>query len=251
MSKTSRLMSSMKRATPKVVPISTEMIMPNNSGDHVRSIKRDSPTNDWDLANKGYVDFEVSNVFNQSGTYSGNFTFTGTISYQGNASYTNPVEYNDNLTFSGSGSGLPFGSIYAHGNATTTTLALQDTFYQVTIFDTNGDSNVSTPDHTNDHITIDQTGQYLITCSMAVKSGAPNAYDFHIKTNNGTNDFLNLTTHRTTSNANALGCATIMGIADLTANDTLELWVQRTDGGAVSKSITIQAVCLSIVNIGG
>ena len=33
-----------------------EMILPNNSGDHRKSIKRDAPTKDQDLVNKEYVD---------------------------------------------------------------------------------------------------------------------------------------------------------------------------------------------------
>jgi|TARA_R100000501_G_C2607422_1_gene102793 hypothetical protein len=33
-----------------------EFILPNNSGDHQRSIKRNTPINDIDIANKKYVD---------------------------------------------------------------------------------------------------------------------------------------------------------------------------------------------------
>ena len=46
--------------TPKVAPIAAEMILPNTSGDHVRSIKRATPVGDKDLVNKEYVDDSVA-----------------------------------------------------------------------------------------------------------------------------------------------------------------------------------------------
>lgn len=37
-------------------PVSNSFEIPNKSGDHYRSIKRDAPVNDYDLVNKSYVD---------------------------------------------------------------------------------------------------------------------------------------------------------------------------------------------------
>ncbi len=61
MSKESRLIKSI---TPKLTPIGSELILPNTSGDHVRSIKRAAPVGDKDLVNKEYVDskFPVTHV---------------------------------------------------------------------------------------------------------------------------------------------------------------------------------------------
>jgi len=39
--------------------IASGMILPNNSGDHTKGIKRDVPINDYDLVNKKYVDDEI------------------------------------------------------------------------------------------------------------------------------------------------------------------------------------------------
>lgn len=49
-------------------------VLPNNSGDHVRSIKREAPINNYDLVNKEYVD---DNFINTSGD-----TMTGTLRMQ-------------------------------------------------------------------------------------------------------------------------------------------------------------------------
>ncbi len=53
MSKESRLIG---QITPKLTPIGNEMIIPNHSGDHVRSTKRALPVDEKDLVNKEYVD---------------------------------------------------------------------------------------------------------------------------------------------------------------------------------------------------
>ena len=61
---------------PKV-PIASGMFLPNTSGDHVRSIKRQVPVLDEDLANKKYVDDSVVTPagsqgwiqYNQSGAF--------------------------------------------------------------------------------------------------------------------------------------------------------------------------------------
>ena len=42
--------------------IASGMILPNNSGDHSKGIKRDVPINDYDLSNKKYVDDEISGI---------------------------------------------------------------------------------------------------------------------------------------------------------------------------------------------
>jgi hypothetical protein len=39
--------------------------------------------------------------------------------------------------------------------------------------------------------------------------------------------------------------------AALSANDTIEAWVQRTDGGAVAKTFTTDHIVLNVKQIGG
>ena len=38
-------------------------VLPNNSGDHMRSIKRDAPVNDFDIVNKAYVDLILTTIY--------------------------------------------------------------------------------------------------------------------------------------------------------------------------------------------
>lgn len=52
-SKTARALSSVRQSRPI---ITNDIILPNNSGEHQRSIKRNTPTGDKDLVNKEYVD---------------------------------------------------------------------------------------------------------------------------------------------------------------------------------------------------
>ncbi len=155
------------------------------------------------------------------------------------------------LIFLVSGGGLSSAQIYEEDGVSTLDLALQDTFYQVEAFSVNGESINCTPDFNESHITILQSGKYLVLCSAAISSAQKNEYDFHIQKNNGTTDFESISMHRTTSVANAVGQMSAAGILDLTATDTVELWVKRLDGGAVSKTITIETCSITVVNIGG
>lgn len=166
---------------------------------------------------------------------------------------TNYVEFGStgDINFVG-GSGLQFGEIYYHGSGVDTVLALQDTWYQVLSFATNGLSNGSvTPDHTNDHITVGKAGKYRILFGLSARSAAANTYQFMIKTNNGTADKTNIMIHIVTSVAGQIEARSNSGFADLGANDTVELWVQRTDGGAVSKTITLEHVNMHVTQKGG
>jgi len=145
---------------------------------------------------------------------------------------------------------LPYGEIYINDNTTATTLAAQDTWYQVTTFGYNGHSHRATPDHTNDHITILTDGKYMVNVSFSCQSAQSNAYYFEVYKNNGATGHSNLENERQTGVANKPGSVSISGIADFTAGDTIELWVKRTDGGAVSKSITLTHGSLSLFRIG-
>lgn len=148
------------------------------------------------------------------------------------------------------GGGLTFGEIYVKDNATTTTLN-SAAKVQITIFDTDGESNNSTPDHTNDHITITKAGKYLITVSLSVENGAGAAHkiDASIWKNNGATEFNNIHSHRDLSAGTDLGALALSGIVDLSVNDTIEVWLD-TDRGSDSV-VTVEDITLSLVQIGG
>jgi hypothetical protein len=162
------------------------------------------------------------------------------------------VESDGDVNFTG-GAGLQFGEIwYMNVTGFDTDLAAQDTWYQLLGFDTNGVSNGSvTPDHTNDHITVGKTGKYKIEFHVSSRSAAANIYHFMVRANNGSTDINNIMAHRVTSVAGRIEAASSGGYASLSANDTVELWVQRKDGGAVTKTITTEHVTLSLKQVAG
>lgn len=183
---------------------------------------------------------------------SGDVTLTGTFT-SGDGGTTNYVQIeNDGDVNFVAGAGLQFGEIYHHGSGTDLALAAQDTWYQFVAFDTNGESNGSvTPDHTNDHITAGKAGRYLVSYSASLRSAASNQYEISVFYNNGGTEAINSHTHRHTTVANKLGVVANTCIIDLPASATVELWVQRLDGGAVSKTITTEHITLNVTQIGG
>jgi hypothetical protein len=169
----------------------------------------------------------------------------------GTTNYTE-VGATGDMTFVGS-SGLNFAQIYEEDGSSTLVLAAQDTFYQIISFSANGESNIMVPDHTNDHITVTNTGKYLATIdiSFSQTTVASIEYDFHIQKNNGATDFPQISAHRDTSGSSVIGNCGSTGIISLTAGDTVELWVERLTGGATSRTITLPQVSMNLIQIGG
>jgi len=161
------------------------------------------------------------------------------------------IEADGDVNFVGGG-GLQFGEIYYHGAGFGTALAAQDTDYQILGFDTDGETNGNvTPAHASDHITVGVEGRYRVTLSVSSRSAASNNYEFHVAKNNNDTTLVNASIHRTTSVANRLGHGATSAIIDCAAADTIEVWVRRTDGGAVEKTITIESITLNVEQIGG
>lgn len=169
----------------------------------------------------------------------------------GGATHFTEFSADGDLIFNGSNSGLQCAQIYEEDGSSTLDLAAQDTYYQITAFSVNGQSNGAVPDHTNNHITIIKTGKYLIMASMGVSSAQKNEYDFHVQKNNGATDFTAISIHRTTSVANAVGAGSASGILSLTANDTIEFWVKRLDGAGVLKTIKIVNASITLIQTAG
>jgi len=170
----------------------------------------------------------------------------------GDATNRTEFESTGDVNFVG-GAGLQFGQIYEEDGVSTLTLAAQDIFYQVISFTANGESNGTTPDHTNDHITVSKSGKYLVFLDVSFSQiGAVSIeYDFHVQKNNGATDFSSVSAHRDTSGNSVVGATNGTGIIDLTAGDTVEVWVERLSGGAVSKTITIPQISLVLTQIVG
>ena len=121
--------------------------------------------------------------------------------------YKTHCQMTGDLFFTEESSGLQFAQIYDEDGASTLALAAQDTFYQMTAFSVDGQSNGATPDHTNDHITVTKAGKYLATINISFSqtTAVSIEYDFHIKTNNGTVDFPCVSAHRDTAGSSVVG----------------------------------------------
>jgi len=150
--------------------------------------------------------------------------------------------------WTGEATGLSFGGISVYNNGTADTVATA-TWTQLTRFDTNDPSNNTTPDNTNDHITITKAGKYLVTMSCAF-SGDPNVtWTGGVWKNNGGTQITNLQAHRKLGAGGDVGSVSAIGIADFALNDTIEIWFEHNEG--VNKNITVVDCTLSIVQTGG
>jgi hypothetical protein len=145
--------------------------------------------------------------------------------------------------------GLRFGEIWVEGNAVATSIALANTWYQITSFDTNGAANDTVPDHTNDHITINHTGLYHVVAStcMVSQGASPYTVDVAVHKNNGATKYDNLHFSRALSGAGGdVGSGSISGLAIFEENDTVELWIQNTTN---TNNVIIQDCNLTIVEL--
>ena len=149
----------------------------------------------------------------------------------GTTNYTE-IEGDGAIVFHGE-AGLAFGEIYVVNNAVETAIAVATTLVQYTLFGVDGQSNNCTPDHTNDHITIDKAGRYEIILSCTVESaggGGADTVNLQVQINNGATPLTNLHAHRKLAGGGGdIGSMSISGFADLAATDTVELWVANED----------------------
>lgn len=159
----------------------------------------------------------------------------------------------DDLVFN-TNAGLCFGEIY--GADTSTTLTITGTGkankVQITSFAVDGQSNNMTPDHTNDHITVDVAGKYLCTVSIHMLStggGGADNYGYSVYKNNGATEFANLHGQRDlTGGGGDEGSISLSGILDLAATDTVEVWIWNNTN---TDDVIVDDINLSLVQIGG
>lgn len=122
-----------------------------------------------------------------------------------------------------------YGAISVEDNTTqTVTSTTPGTFVQVTVFDTNEPSNGATPDHTQDHVTVPQTGDYFICVPMTLDSvaGAGSKAEARVAINNGATFLSGIHSDRNLGGGGgASGALSMSGPATLTAGDTVEVWI--------------------------
>lgn len=146
----------------------------------------------------------------------------------------------------------PMGEISVEGNATETTITSSSTDFtnkvQITVFDTNGISNPGvTPDHTNDHITVESgsDGNYEIAASVSFSGGANDIYSLAVFINNGATQIGERVTRKLGTGGD-VGVAAWTTIAALSGNDTVELWIQNE---SATDNVTIEDAMLCVVMV--
>jgi hypothetical protein len=144
---------------------------------------------------------------------------------------------------------LEFGEVSILNNTSTTVLAAA-TPAQFLFFDTNGPSNGATPDHTNDHITVNKAGTYLVTCSVTTETtvGGGITLDLAVMKNNGATQVGAVHAHRDMAGGGGdVGSISMSGLAVLSSGDTIELWVENETNG---NDIILEDATLSIAMVG-
>jgi hypothetical protein len=146
--------------------------------------------------------------------------------------------------------GTAFGEISAVSNSTETAISVAGTAVQVTIFDANGESNFTTPDHTNDHITIIQSGIYFISVSATVNSvsGSASRFEMTVQKNNGASTTGAIHCDRNLAGGSGeSGVISMTGAASLVANDTIEVWIENETNTA---NYVVENISLFLMRIG-
>jgi hypothetical protein len=161
------------------------------------------------------------------------------------------VEKDGDMNFAGGG-GMFYGAIMSHAIDYRQECTVQNQWYQVVAFDTNCNSNGDvTPDHTNDHVTLGSDGDYLTAITVACHSpaGRIGDFEFSVFVNNGGTQHDAATIHQTTSVQDRIFHGAATCVLDLTAADTVELWVRCTD--AANTTADIDHVNLVVTKVGG
>ena len=166
---------------------------------------------------------------------------------------TGAVKVVGDMFFEGSGTGMPHGDIFGYEVGATITITGTGAAnkVQVTSFAEDGESNMMTPSHANDHITVLKTGIYLVTASVSISSLGGTSYemDFACWINNGATELRNIHAHRRLSGGGSdTGSKSLSGTTALTAGDTLELWCYNATN---TNDVVIESLTLSAVMVGG
>ncbi len=142
---------------------------------------------------------------------------------------------------------------HAHGEISVVENSSSDsvddaTWTQVTRFNTNGLSRTMTPDHTEDHIVVSEAGIYHIMISCAFSGDASVDWSFKVFCDNGTIAKDNVHTNRKLGGGGDIGSMSLNGLVQLTAGNTVELWMKHSAG--VSKALVIEDCTMTLIRIG-
>ena len=137
-----------------------------------------------------------------------------------------------------------YGDIYLTGGSTAQT-SIGTSYVKISGFAANGLSDETTPDHTNDRVTVTGAGVYLVNTSISF-SGTGNAvitFSVHVGQAEPTQK---ISIVRKIGAGGDVGNANAVGILSLSASDQVELFV-KSDGA--SDSITPAEAHLTVTRI--
>lgn len=135
-----------------------------------------------------------------------------------------------------------FGELHIHDNTTAQSIASGTTYTKMTAWNDNGLSSNTTPDVSNDKITITKTGIYEVTASISGYSGTANTtFKFSFFLNGVEQDQAH--SERKYTVANDIGSTIVHGFIDVTtANWDLDMRCRHDGGGAVNFTMTYGAM---------
>lgn len=139
-----------------------------------------------------------------------------------------------------------YGGIYSDSSAIAIS-SIGTTAQKLAAFDTNMPSNGTTPDHTNDQITLSRAGTYLINfqCSFeTTAAGDAGEYQYHIRVNAVESGF---GAHRDMTGSSDIGSVSLVAIVTVSANDIVTVYVESDDGGGTDDIIIRSAQLTAIL----
>lgn len=142
-----------------------------------------------------------------------------------------------------------YAAIEVESNSTETAVAVKETLYQVTVFDTNGLSNGAQPDHTEDHIRIVKEAVYEVEVSATINSvaGAASKMEMKVMKNNGASSIIPHMDMDLGGGGSESSPISLHGFAKLDKGDTVELWVENEDN---TQNYVVEDISLTVKQIG-
>ena len=140
-----------------------------------------------------------------------------------------------------------FGGISVKGQAVATTIVSDSVYYQFLFFDRNSPSRGTTPDHTNDHITIEVPGTYCVLLNASAIASNGDEVHIEVKINNGSSTLEDIHARSTGRGAGVKTNLGAHGFPALAVGDTVELWIENETS---TDDITVEDASLSVLRVG-
>jgi hypothetical protein len=109
-----------------------------------------------------------------------------------------------------------YGQIYVQSGSATQSSLTADTFTKITQFDTNGESQSSSPDHTNDDIDLNRKGKWLV--SFQASFSGTNSREYRLAVFLNGSEQAMVSTNRKLGTGGDVGSCSAVGIVDVTTS---------------------------------